>query len=137
MKLITKDTDYAIKTLCYMAERSEKMFSVDLLSKALKIPRPFLRKISQQLSKKKILRSYKGKSGGFELAIKPKDIFISDVAEVFQGRLDVVECFTQGKICPNTKTCSLRFKLKQISQQVAEEFAGISIVSLIADRKGG
>ena len=64
MKLITRDTDYAIRALCCIAKRKETIISVDKLVKQLRIPRPFSRKILQTLNKRKILRSYKGTSGG-------------------------------------------------------------------------
>ena len=56
MKLITRDTDYAIRALCFIARFKKKIVSVSELVKVLKIPRPFLRKILQTLNKKRILK---------------------------------------------------------------------------------
>ena len=64
MKLITKDTDYALKALCYIAKSSKEIISVKELVKCLDVPNPFLRKVLQVLNRHKLLRSYKGKGGG-------------------------------------------------------------------------
>jgi len=71
MNLITRDVDYAIRAICCIAKRKEGLYSVAEIAKCLKIPHPFLRKIFQVLNKGNIVHSYKGKTGGFKLAIKP------------------------------------------------------------------
>ena len=63
MKLITRDTDYALRAICYIAKQ-EKIVSVNELVKVLGVPRPFMRKILQRLSQEKILVSYKGEGRG-------------------------------------------------------------------------
>ncbi|MBU2258562.1 MAG: Rrf2 family transcriptional regulator, partial [Candidatus Omnitrophica bacterium] len=65
MKLITRDTDYALRALCFIAKNKDKVTPAPELVAKLKIPRPFLRKILQSLDKNGLLKSYKGKGGGF------------------------------------------------------------------------
>ena len=65
MKLITRDTDYALRALCFIAKHKKEIISVDRLAEESKIPRPFLRKILQKLNRAGILKSYKGQGGGF------------------------------------------------------------------------
>ncbi len=111
MKLITRDTDYAVRALCFMAKSEKGVVSVTELVKSLKIPGPFLRKILQILNKKGLLRSYKGQGGGFRLAVAPNRISLVDLVETFQGQLKVSECMFKKRICPNTKTCMLSIKI--------------------------
>ena len=42
MKLITRDTDYAINALYLMAEDADRVYTVTELTKKLNIPRAFL-----------------------------------------------------------------------------------------------
>jgi Rrf2 family protein len=105
MKLITRDTDYAVRALCFIAESKKEIVSATELVKNLKAPRPFLRKILQILNKKRLLRSYKGLGGGFSLRISPQKIFLIDLIEIFQGPLKLNECIFKKRICPNIKTC--------------------------------
>jgi len=41
MKLVTKNTDYAVRALCFMAECGEKTISVSELARELRIPSLF------------------------------------------------------------------------------------------------
>lgn len=131
MKLITRDTDYAIRAICFMAENGKEITSVSELVEKLKIPRPFLRKILQVLNKKGVLTSFKGKSGGFKLRRKPQDIFITDLIETFQKSLELNRCIFKKKLCSNMDKCALREKIGEIEQRVVSELRLITIESLL------
>lgn len=131
MKLITRDTDFAIRALIFMAQHKEIKTSVSELVRELKIPRPFLRKILQILNKKRILKSYRGQGGGFLLATSADRIFLVDLIEVFQGPLKINECFLRKKICPDVRTCILKKKIEQIEEYIGSELDSINIASLL------
>ena len=131
MKLITRDTDYALRAICFIAQQKNKVVSVTELVRELKIPRPFLRKILQALNKKRILKSHKGQGGGFILGVKPANIFLVDLIRIFQGQLSLNECFLRKMRCPNMDKCALRKKIKRIERYVARELEPINIASLI------
>ncbi len=131
MKLITRDTDYAIRAIVYMAKHKERKISVKELVKNLKVPQPFLRKILQVLDKKGMLRSYKGKGGGFLLNTRPQDIFLLDLIRIFQGRFSLNECFLKKHACPHTKECRLRRKIDKIQGYVVKELKKINIEYLL------
>jgi Rrf2 family protein len=131
MKLITRDTDYALKAICFIAKNKNKKVCVSELVEELKIPRPFLRKILQVLNKEKILISYKGIGGGFVLAKRLKDIYLTDLMEIFQGRLTLNECTLKKMKCPNTNNCPLRKKIKNIEKYVIQELSEINLASFV------
>lgn len=131
MKLITRDTDYALRALCFLVKQKERIISVSGLVNALKIPRPFLRKLLQILNKEKILKSYKGKGGGFSLAMPADKIFLVDLIEIFQGPLRLNECLFKKVLCPSTDTCSLRKKIYAIEVYVIKKLKTISVASLL------
>jgi Rrf2 family protein len=131
MKLITRDTDYAIRALHFIAKRKNQTVSVSELTKKLKLPRPFLRKILQILNKKRLLTSHKGKGGGFRLAIKPDKIFLADLIKIFQGTVKLNECILKKKICPHIKTCILKKRIDNIEKYVILELKSITLASLI------
>lgn len=131
MKLITRDTDYAIRAICFIARHKKKLISVSELARELKAPRPFLRKILQILNKKGVLISFKGQGGGFKLARSPRNIFIIDLIEIFQGPLKFNECIFKKKICPDAKKCALKKEIALIERYVLSELRFITIASLL------
>ena len=131
MKLITRDTDYALRSLCFIAKSKENIVTVTELTGKLRVPYPFLRKILQVLNRKGVLRSVKGQGGGFMLAKDPALIFLTDIMQIFQGELKLNECSLKKLICPERKTCPLRKKISGIERYVLGELNSISIASLI------
>ncbi len=134
MKLITRDTDYAVRALCFIAKRKKDIVSVTELVKKLRIPRPFLRKILQILNTRGLLESYKGQGGGFKLARSAKKIFLVDLIEIFQGPFKLNECFFKRTICPHRRDCSLKEKIDSIERHVVSELKSITIASLLKGR---
>lgn len=130
MKLITRDTDYAVRAVSFIAASKKEVVSAAELQKNLKIPRPFLRKILQILNKQGLLRSYKGRGGGFTLARPAKRIALTDLIKIFQGSLRLNECAFVKKVCPNMRTCQLRKKIDSIERYVISELRSVSIASL-------
>jgi len=131
MKLITRNTDYALRAVCYIAKQ-KKVVTVTELVKVLGVPRPFMRKILQQLSKNKLLASYKGQAGGFKLKSLPEKIFLIQIMRVFQGPVGLNGCFLKKAICPNKGKCILRKKIQGIENNVLKQLKQINIASLIA-----
>lgn len=131
MKLITRDTDYAIRALAFIVGSKEEVVSVTSLVKALKIPRPFLRKTLQQLTRKGILASQKGKGGGFILLRSPQKIYLLDLIRIFQGPVILNECVFRKKLCPNRNTCPLKKKIDLIEDHVVNELSSIKVSDLI------
>lgn len=131
MKLINRDTDYAVRALVHMSRSPQKVSSAKVLVEELHIPRAFSRRLLQVLSKKGILQSVKGKGGGFSFRKSPAKIKLKDLVEIFQRDFNETRCIFKKKICPDIGTCPLRHKIRDIERKVADELAAVSIADLI------
>jgi Rrf2 family protein len=130
MKLITRNTDYALRAICYIAKQKDLVSAAELV-KMLGVPRQFMRKILRQLNKEKILDSYKGQGGGFKLRVSPEKIYLMTIMRIFQGQLSLNECFFKKNICPNKGKCALRKKINLIEKNALAQLSTINIASLI------
>ncbi|OGX10706.1 MAG: hypothetical protein A2351_06160 [Omnitrophica bacterium RIFOXYB12_FULL_50_7] len=135
MKLITRNTDYAMRALCYIARQTKESVSAAEMVAALKIPRPFLRKILQILSGEGLLKSTKGQGGGFSLSSPKEKIFLTDLIRIFQSTIQLNECIFKKKICPNRSTCALKKEIDGIEQEVLGRLGRINIASLLKNGK--
>ncbi len=131
MKLITRNTDYAVRALCCIAEQKQEIISAGQLVKSLEMPRPFLRKILQTLNKKGLLNSSKGKGGGFTLAVSPGEITLTDVMKIFQGPVRLNECKFKKSNCPYITNCLLKNKIDEIEKEVIVKLKAITMASII------
>lgn len=131
MKLITRDTDYAVNALYLMAEDKDRIYTVAELVEKLSVPRAFLRKILQILNKKGLVKSFKGRGGGFRLDLSPDKIFLLDIMEIFQSGFKLNECLLNKKVCPNKNDCRLKIKIDVIERHVYSELKSITLGSLL------
>ncbi len=132
MNLITRDTDYAVRALCFMAQNPERVVSVTDLGTRFAIPRQYLRRILQSLARHNILESSRGQGGGFKLRKHPSRILLSDLMEVFHGALDFTRCVFRSAACPNQANCPLRKTVKQIEKNALIELRATTIASLVS-----
>ncbi len=131
MNLVTRNTDYAVRALGYMARHKEALISTADLDRDLKLPRPFMRKTLQILQKSGYLVSVKGYMGGFKLSRKPEDIRLIDLMKIFQGEVSLGDCLFKKKICSCVKTCPLRKEIKAMEQVLLERLQKITVADLI------
>lgn len=133
MKLLTRDTDYALRAVCCIAGKKGRAASVRDLTEDLDMPRPFLRKILQILNKEGVLTSQKGKGGGFTLVADIKKLSMFDMIEIFQGPFELSDHVFRGKICPYIDTCIMKTKLDKIEENVIRDLKAVTIASLLKD----
>ena len=136
MKLVTRNTDYAMRALCYIAKQDKRSVSASEMVAALRFPRPFLRKILQTLSGEGLLVSTKGQGGGFSLALPAEKILLTDMIKIFQNTIQLNECIFKRKVCPNRNTCMLKKEIDSIEQDVLDRLRNISIASLVKSGNG-
>ncbi len=136
MKLITRDIDYAVRALIFIGNNNKDnsdstAVSISEIVEKLDVPKPFMRKILQVLSSNGILTSHKGNKGGFNLALKPEEVFLYDIVEIFQGKFSLNDCLFKKNICPDRSRCLLKKKIDSIQEQVEDELKKISLKSLM------
>jgi len=131
IKLLKKNTDYAVKTLLFLAKKGDERVSAEKLSRILRIPYPFLRTILQTLNTQGILTSFKGKGGGFALARSPEEIYLTDLIKVLQGPVSLAECVFRSRVCPGIRTCPLRKITLKLQDTLVAELKPVTLASML------
>jgi Rrf2 family protein len=133
MKLLTKNSDYAVRALLVLAIHKGEYVSARKVAAEQKLPYQFLRRILQVLIKEGLVESKEGGKGGVRLVKDPASIHLVEVIKLFQGEVQISECMFRHKICQNRSTCVLRRRIGLIEKKVAKELAGITIGTLLRD----
>jgi Rrf2 family protein len=131
MRLLTKETDYAIRALIAIAETRSQCLTAAEIAEQEGIPWLFLRRLLQRLAGSGILSSQKGRTGGFCMARPARQVTLAGVIRVFQGEIELSECLVQGKPCCNRPTCVVRKRLKAIEAGLRQDLDRISIAMLV------
>jgi Rrf2 family protein len=133
MKLLTRDTDYAVRALCFIAKKDSSVVPVDDFVDCLKVPKPFIRKVLQILNKERILCSRKGKGGGFVLSVDPSKITLVRLIEIFQGPLTLGDHTFKKRMCHEVRACPLKKRLDSMESYIKRELSRITIAALLDD----
>ncbi len=129
--LVTRETDYAVRTVLYLAKNTDRRVSVTEIAEAMHIPKSFLAKLLQRLVKNHVLESSRGVKGGFELARKASSITLLDVMEVMQGPAAINVCAIDSSRCKMSATCSVHPVWVEIRRDVEKKLAKTTIARLI------
>ncbi len=129
--LITRETDYAVRTVLYLAREQDRTASVTEVARTMHIPKSFLAKILQRLVRSRILKSRRGVNGGFQLARKPSDITLFSITEVIQCPAGINLCAVNSKKCKWSATCSVHPVWVDIRKEVERRLKKQTIAGLV------
>jgi Rrf2 family transcriptional regulator, iron-sulfur cluster assembly transcription factor len=102
----SKKCEYALQAILLMAAfEDDRVYPAEDISKKLKIPKEFISKILQSLTEVGLIKSKKGKAGGFKLAKDPKIIKLIDVVEAVDGLESFNNCVLGFPNCSQEKPC--------------------------------
>lgn len=129
--LVTRETDYAVRTVLYLARNRSRLVSVSEIAEAMQIPKSFLAKLLQRLVKHGLLISSRGVKGGFQLAKKTSAITLLDIMEVMQGPAGINVCAIDSARCNLSSTCAVHPVWVDIRKEVERRLGRVTIARLI------
>ena len=111
---LTKHTDYAFRTLIYLATMEEEQTTIKIITEHFAMSRSHLMKIVNEMVKYEWVEAIRGKNGGIRLKASPKDINLSDVVRKMEQTLAPVNC--KEPPCGILNVCKLKGFLWQAQQ---------------------
>lgn len=107
--MFSKSCKYAIRAILYLAteKKEEEKAGVMEIANNLGVPRYFLAKILQDLSRKGVISSIKGPGGGFFLSEKNMDVTLYEIVETVDGPGALQGCVLGFPACSSANPCSL------------------------------
>ena len=100
------------------------------------IPRKFLELILLDLKRKGILRSKKGKGGGYDLSRPPSEISLGEVIRALDGPIALLPCASETAYrrcdeCVDERTCGIRLVIKDVRDATAGILEGTSLQDIL------
>jgi Rrf2 family protein len=124
--MLSHKSKYALKALLVLSEDYGKgpLLISDIAARA-NIPRRFLELILLELKNQGVLRSKKGKGGGYVLSAPPARIFVGHVLRMIEGPLAPLPCVSKTAYercadCDDEKTCATRILMKDVRDAIAQ-----------------
>ncbi len=109
--IFSRQCEYALQAVLYLALKAPgQMSSIRELAKKLDIPYHFLAKILQDLTRKKLLTSLKGPSGGFALGMPAREITLFHIINAVDGAEFTRSCVLGFAECSKKNPCAVHDK---------------------------
>jgi len=105
LKLSTK-TRYGLRAMIElaMAEPGEPL-EMSTIAQRQKLSRKYLHALLSTLKDAGLTESVRGAKGGYRLARPASEIHISEIYEILEGRLSVVDCVAEPECCKEEPAC--------------------------------
>lgn len=133
--LFSRPSSYAIRALTYLATQPPgKLSGVREISDQVHIPSPYLSKILLQLRRGRLLRSYKGIGGGYELAQPPDKINLFNVIQCIEGN-PFGSCILEERDCALGQECAMHDSWGPVRNQLVDFLQAITLERLVEQRR--
>jgi Rrf2 family nitric oxide-sensitive transcriptional repressor len=128
---LTDYTDYALRTLIYVAVHPDELVTIQRIADAFDIPKNHLIKIVQQLGADGFLHTVRGRAGGITLGRPAQEINLGEVVRATEPDFRMVECFHDDNHCVITRVCGLRGVLNAALRAYFDVLDGYTLQDLV------
>ena len=122
-------TDYSLRVLIYLGINPERVVSINEIAQAYAISRNHLLKVVGGLSEHGWVEAYRGKTGGWKLALAPHLINIGTVVELMEDQGSLIDCTEPA--CPILPACILKRALTEAQAAFYKTLRHYTLADLI------
>ncbi len=137
--MLSNSSKYALKAVLYLAVHStmEKKILAKDISKPINVPRAYIAKILQELSRHNIVSSMRGPGGGFYLNEENKKTPLIDIISLIDGDNRLTSCVLSLHKCDNENPCPMHHLVDDTKASFVKKLKETSVEDLISDIRSG
>jgi Rrf2 family protein len=110
--------------------------SLGYVAENTKLSKRYLDQLALALKTSSLMRSMRGRGGGYQLARPAEEISVRHIIEAAIGPINVVECVRCPEFCLKSEYCECRRVYVRINDEIVKVLNGMSLAEL-ADMSGG
>ncbi|MDT3707851.1 MAG: Rrf2 family transcriptional regulator [Thiobacillus sp.] len=135
MKLTTY-TDYALRTLMYLATHRDRLVTISDIAEVHGISKNHLMKVVYQLGLTGMVETVRGRNGGLRLNREPADINVGEVVRNTETDFNMAECFDpSGNQCLYSPACVLKDVLHTATTAYLDVLDNVTLEFLVSGGK--
>jgi len=133
---LTIYTDYALRTLIYLAADKNRLCSIGDIADSYRISKHHLMKVAQELAAGGFIETIRGNGGGIRLAKSAQSIRVGDVVRRTEADMFLVGCFDpDGRGCRIEPACRLQAALHEALESFMQVLDGYTIADLTSNKR--
>ncbi len=137
--MLSQKCKYALHALMVLArEPNDDLLLVSDIAERENLPKKFLEAILLELNRNGLVRSRRGRGGGYALAKPAKDITFGKVVRLMDGPLAPVNCvaikqYRRCDDCKDEETCAIRKVMRRVREAIANELDNTTLADAVRD----
>lgn len=130
--MFSQTVEYALRAVAFLAGQAPEPRTTDQIALATRVPKAYLSKVLQGLSRGGIVHSQRGLGGGMTLVKLPSELTILEV-------VNAVDPICRIKTCPlglashGVKLCPLHKRMDRVLEQMEQTFGGTTLAEVLAE----
>jgi Rrf2 family protein len=129
--MFSRSAEYGIRAMVYLAlQPTGKLSIAKEISGSEKIPMAFLWKILHSMGRNKLVRSFRGVGGGYELARPSDQITIHDIVKATDGEAISDRCILGLPDCGEENPCPMHETWKELRGKIDEMLKRTTLATL-------
>lgn len=134
MLQLTRDGEYAVRAVIFLAAQPEgKVSLINEISEEQEVPKSYLSKIMQHLTRAGLVKSRRGAKGGFTLARAADTITLRETIEAVEGPIFLNVCLIKKGECHRDDLCPVHPVWKEAQKKLMEVLEGKTMADLVKD----
>ncbi len=131
--MLSQKCKYALQALLVLArEQTDDLLLVSDIAERENLPKKFLEAILLELNRNGLVRSRRGRGGGYALAKPAAGITFGQVVRIMDGPLAPLSCvsvnyYRRCDDCRDEETCAIRKVMRRVRDAIAHELDGTSL----------
>lgn len=132
MKISTKGR-YGLRALVDLAIHGKSGVPVFLsdIAKRQEISDKYLEQIATQLQRAGLVRTVRGRKGGYLLNKSASQVKLSEIIAVLEGPICLVDCVKEPATCARSNSCFTRDIWTELSNKIEEVLAGYTLDDIV------
>jgi len=134
---LTTYTDYALRTLMYLAVNRDRLVTIQDIADLHSISKNHLTKVVHHLGQLGIVATVRGRNGGLKLGREPADINIGTVIRQTETDFHMAECFhRENNRCVYASACVLEDVLGEATAAYLKVLDRVNLEDLVRKTSG-
>lgn len=130
----SRTTEYALRVMAALAREPRQPHSSFALHRELRIPQKYLQRLLTTLSKRALIRSVRGRTGGFVLALPARRIALADVIEAVEGFERQPQCLFGFAECRLDQPCAMHERWARHQRAVIKTLTKATLADVVSPR---
>lgn len=120
---------YGLRALAFLAGYDPShTVNLHFIAEKENISRKYLENIFKLLRKGQIVRSVRGREGGYALVKKAEEISLYEIMTAIEGHVSLVDCVDNSAVCSRNTDCGVRLFWKDYQEYIGNYLTGMTLL---------